>query len=347
MIIDELPAAGDLGFGKYFASEMVHARYANGRWEPWSIKPASSFTLPPTSKVLHYAQEIFEGLKAFRLENGQTALFRPLENVRRMARSSEIMAMPVYPEADYLASMRELVRRCSKLVPALPGALYLRPTMIAIDSTLGVAPALEYDFFILASPVGGYFGSTKSDKPATVKVLATDAFVRAAPRGVGAAKTGANYAASLRAVSEAKKKGFDNVLFLDAIQHENLEELSGMNVFVVEDGTLKTPRLGDTILAGITRDSILKLAAKRGLKTLETDISIHHLIEGFKSGRVSEMFACGTGASITAIGGMGWKGETVKIGGGDPGPVTTALYQELLAVQAGTKPSDDGWLVTC
>ena len=225
-IIEHLPPLAELGFGKYFAPQMMMARFDKGQWQPWTLCSVQDFHLNPTAKVLHYAQEIFEGLKAFKTASGKTALFRPQENIRRMTRSAEILSMPPYPEGEFLKGMKALVERCRGLVPDEPGALYLRPTMIATDSTLGVAPSTEYAFFVLASPVGGYFGATKSDKPATVSVLVTSDHVRACPGGLGAAKTGANYAASLFAVQMAKKKGFHNVLFLDAIHHRNLEELS-------------------------------------------------------------------------------------------------------------------------
>ena len=345
-IVEHLPPLADLGFGKYFAPEMILARYEKNQWHPWKKVSVHDFHLAPTAKVLHYAQEIFEGLKVFRSASGSMALFRPEENIKRMTRSAEILAMPPYPEKEYLESMRVLSRACAHLIPEEPGALYLRPTMIATDSTLGVAPSTEYLFYILASPVGGYFGATKSDVPACVSILATKDYVRACPGGLGAAKTGANYAASLLAVSEAKKKGFQNVLFLDAIQHQNLEELSGMNIFIVDKGVLKTPKLGDTILAGITRDSLLQLAKAEGIAVQETDIGIDALMTGLKSGQITEVFACGTGASVTAVTELGWKGEKHPVGDKHPGPLTTRLYRSLLDIQTQRKPGlKPDWLV--
>lgn len=347
-VIERLPEGTDLGFGKYFAPQMLYAEYTDGRWSPARLTSVKDFHIAPAARVLHYAQEIFEGLKAFRQTDGSIAMFRPLENIRRMAVSSDYLAMPVYPEKDFLNGLCELVRTSKHLVPKDPGSLYLRPTMIGTDSALGVAPASNYIFFTLASPVGGYFGSVAGGGPASVSVLATSEFVRACPGGLGTAKTGANYAASLKAVAHAKKQGFNNVLFLDAIKHRYLEELSGMNVFVVEGGVLKTPKLGGTVLKGVTRDSLLKLAQGDGVRTEETDIDIEDLVAGFRAGRITEMFACGTGAAITAITELGWKGEKLAVGDKAPGRLTRSLYEKLIGIQAGrVKAPAADWLVGC
>ena len=327
---------------------MVSATYKNGQWGASKIVSVEDFQLAPTAKVLHYAQEIFEGLKAFKMADGSVAVFRPRDNIARMSRSAEIMSMPAYPEDDFLNSMRELIKKCRHLVPNGPGALYLRPTTIATESTLGVAPASEYAFFILASPVGGYFGDAQSDTPASVSVWVTRDYVRAVRSGVGAAKTGANYAASMSAVQKSKKLGFQNVLFLDAINQENLEELSGMNVFIVENGVLKTPALNDTILDGVTRKSLLRLSRDRNIPTEETQIPLTRLLAGLRSGAVTEMFACGTGASVTAISELGWNNERIAVRDRTAGPITTQLYRALLAIQTGTeKPPEPEWIVTC
>ncbi|MBS1984042.1 MAG: branched-chain amino acid aminotransferase [Bdellovibrionales bacterium] len=347
-IVQKLPPLGELGFGKYFAPWMIVSHYRDGHWTSWNLTTTEDFHISPADKVLHYAQEIFEGLKVFKLNDGSAALFRPEKNIRRMARSSEILAMPAYPEADFLDGMIALSRKCKDLVPNEPGALYLRPTMIATSTTLGVAPSQEYSFFILASPVGGYFGDTQSDKPAGVSVLVSQDHVRAVRGGLGEAKTGANYAASLRAVSEAKKQKYDNVLFLDAIDRCKLEELSGMNVFVVDGGVLKTPKLGDTILRGITRETLLHLAKLENIPTEETDIDVHELIAGLGRGTITEIFACGTGASVTAITELGWKGERLPVAGKRVGDISTRLYRRLLGIQTGRLPAPEAnWLVRC
>jgi branched-chain amino acid aminotransferase len=338
-VVTKLPPLSELGFGLYFAPEMALSKYERGQWSPVEIVPLQNLSLHPAAKVLHYAQEIFEGLKAFkRSENGkvETTLFRPQDNIRRMSKSAELMAMPPFPEEKFLKCLIELVGRSPQLIPENPGALYLRPTMVGTSTQLGVAPAQEYLFYVLASPVGGYFGSVQGDQPAQINVWVSETHVRAAPGGVGAAKTGANYAASLRPVAEAKKRGFSNVLFLDAIHHRNLEELSGMNVFAVLGGQLKTPLLGDTILDGVTRKSLIQIAQSLGISCSEENISIEELIA--QSNQAScELFACGTGASVTSIGELGFKEKIHKIGTGKPGPITTKLYQALLQIQTGQK----------
>lgn len=347
-IISALLPTGDLGFGLYFAPEMVLARYSNGSWSKPEIQKTANLNLHPAAKALHYAQEIFEGLKAFHV-NSRICLFRPKENIRRMSRSAEIMAMPPFPEEAFLESTKELVRRCAHLVPQEPGALYLRPTMIATSAQLGVAPSQDYLFYILASPVGGYFGAVKSDKPAGISVWVSDQHVRAAPGGVGAAKTGANYAASLRAVSDCKKKGFANVLFLDAIERRYIEELSGMNVFVVDRGVLKTPPLKDTILDGVTRKSLIQIAKTLEIPFSEEPIAVDQILQGIQNKTLSEIFACGTGASVTAITELGWKNDRIRVtSNAEAGPITTKLYQALINIQTGKRPAPaSDWIIDC
>ncbi len=345
--IDELLPLSQLGFGKWYGKLMVEAVYKNGEWKPWTISNVHQLELHPGAKTLHYSQEIFEGLKAYRQPSG-IFMFRPTANIQRMSRSAEALAMPPFPEDAFLESLKTLVSKLSHLTPELPGSLYLRPTMIGSSSSLGVAPASEYLFYILACPVGGYFGDVTSDKPATISIWISDQHVRAVRGGLGAAKTGANYAASLRAVAESKKLGFNNVLFLDAIERRYLEELSGMNVFVVEKGVLKTPPLGDTILAGVTRDSLLKIAHHLKMEVRECPIAVDELLKGLSTGDVSEVFACGTASVVTSIGELGWKGERMRVGSGQPGPVATELYRSLCAIQSGSLPAlAPDWLVKC
>lgn len=346
-IISSLPKDKELGFGIYFAPLMLQCKFSEGKWAAPEITSVANLELHPAAKVLHYAQEIFEGLKAFK-RGKEICLFRPRDNIRRMHRSAEIMAMPPFPEEVFLKGMVSLIAKTKDLVPEAPGALYLRPTMIGTSTQLGVAPSSEYLFYILASPVGGYFGKVNSDKPASISMWVTNEFTRAASGGVGAAKTGANYASSLRAVAESKKRGFSNVLFLDPIKRQTIEELSGMNIFVVQDGILKTPPLKDTILDGITRKTLIELARSLDIGFKEEATTIDDLVEGARSGRVSEVLACGTGASVTNISSFGWKDETITIGKGLPGPITTRLYQTLMSIQTGNgKPLHDDWIVSC
>jgi branched-chain amino acid aminotransferase len=346
-IVSQLPPVKELGFGKFFAPQMALSHFSGKQWKPWSLVPSDSFTLSPAAKVLHYAQEIFEGLKAYRQPNGNVVLFRPHANIQRMTRSADLMAMPAFPEDIFLDILKKLTLDFSHLVPETPGSFYLRPTMIGMEPTLGVAPSQEYCFYVLGGPVGGYFGITEIEKPASVNILITETHVRAAPGGVGAAKTGANYAASLRAVNEAKKIGYSNVCFLDAIRREHLEELSGMNVFIVDQGVLKTPKLGDTILQGVTRDSLIQIAPTLGLKVVECDISAPQMIRDIQEGKVTEVFACGTAATVTNIGELGFRGDKIRVGTGSAGPIGTRLYQQLVGIQTGKikAPSSD-WIVS-
>ncbi len=344
-VVTKLPPLNELGFGRFYCPWMVDCSTKNGEWASWELRELSPLSLHPGAKVFHYAQEIFEGLKAYKLQDGNVALFRPDANIQRMTRSAQIMAMKPFPEAPFMEALKALTDKCRPLVPDQPGALYLRPTMIGTTSTLGVIPSSEYQFFILASPVGGYFGDIQSDKPAMISVEASETAVRAVRGGLGAAKTGANYAASLRAVSESKKRGFTNTLFLDAIDREFLEELSGMNVFVVMNGTLKTPLLGDTILAGVTRDSLLSLARDAGIKTVEEKISIHEVVSGIANGTVTEIFACGTATAVTAISHLGWRGEKLQIANGQAGPIASQLYRALSGMHAGVGSDRRSWIV--
>jgi branched-chain amino acid aminotransferase len=341
----QMPPLGELGFGKFFAPLMATAEYRDGAWHSSQIVKTQDLDLSPASKVLHYGQEVFEGLKVFRSNKG-LSLFRPDRNIQRMAASAEILAMPPVPADLYLKALKDLSRQLESFVPPEPGALYLRPTLIGTTPTLGVQSASEFLFFVLASPVGGYFGDLKLERPASIDVLVTKKYVRAVRGGLGRAKTAANYAASLRAVSEAKKQGFANILFLDAIHQSDLEELSGMNVFVVEGGTLKTPRLGDTILEGVTRDTILALARASGIRCEESTISMSQLIRGLETGLVTELFACGTASSVTSITQLGWDGKRLKVGNGEPGELSTRLFRMLTDTQYGRlNPLDSQWIV--
>lgn len=345
-VIRELLPTKDLGFGLYFCEMMVLSEYNDGQWSAPEMRSAAEFCLSPAAKVLHYAQEIFEGLKAFRTPDGDIQIFRPDANVRRMTRSAELMAMPPFPEDVFLKQINAIVKKYEHMIPDLPGSLYLRPTMIGTGTSLGVAPSASYAFYILASPVGGYFGDVIADKPAAVGVQVSRKYTRAAPGGIGAAKTGGNYAASLRAISEAKAQGYANVMFLDAREKRYVEELGGMNVFAVINNELFTPTLGDTILAGVTRDSILKIAPTLGIKTYEKPLDIDLLIAGLKDGSVSEVFACGTAASITSIKELGIDDKRIAVGNGAAGPIATKLFLELTQIQCGKRqaPSPE-WCV--
>jgi branched-chain amino acid aminotransferase len=334
----------DPGFGKVFTDHMAIVRYSSDRgWHDASIEPRRPFVMDPSSAVLHYAQEIFEGLKAYPRPGGRAALFRAEANARRFRASARRMAMPELPDEIFLESIRGLVRAEKAWIPEGPdAALYLRPFMIASEAFLGVRPAGEYIYSVIASAVGPYFRG--GAKP--VSLWATRDYIRAAAGGTGAAKCGGNYAASLAAQAEAIRNGCDQVVFLDAIERRWVEELGGMNIFfVLDDGSLATPPLGGTILAGITRDSILVLARDMGLAVREEPYSIEQWAADAASGRLRECFACGTAAVVTAIGRVRGDGIDFRIGGGETdGPLTVRLRDALVGIQRGDLPDPHGWI---
>lgn len=332
------------GFGRVFTDNMAVIRYSDAEgWHDAQICARAPFTLDPAAGVLHYAQEIFEGLKAYRLPDGGTALFRPDANARRFVASAHRMAMVPLPEALFLESVHRLVDSERDWIPSIPGgSLYLRPFMIATEVFLGVKPSTEYIYAVIASAAGAYF---KGDAPA-VSLWVSQDYTRAAPGGTGAAKCGGNYAAGLMAQAEATRRGHDQVLFLDAVERRWIEELGGMNIFFVfADGTLRTPPLGGTILAGITRDSIITLARDRGLTVTEEPYAIDQCQANAASGRLIEAFACGTAAVVTPIGRMSVGDAQLVIGSGGPGQVTQSIAQALTALQRGMAPDPHNWVV--
>jgi branched-chain amino acid aminotransferase len=331
----------DPGFGRVFTDHMATMRWTQQRgWCDAEIRAREPFVLDPASAVLHYAQEIFEGLKAYRLEDGGVALFRPEMNARRFKASAERLAMPVLPEASFLRAIEELVKVDAEWAPGGEGSLYLRPFMFASESFLGVRPASEYWFVVIASPVGAYFKGGKK----VVSVWLSADYTRAAPGGTGAAKCGGNYAASLVAQAEAIEHGCDQVVFLDAAEHRWVEELGGMNVFFVfDDGSMLTPPLG-TILAGVTRDSILTLARREGRDVREERYSYERWKADAASGRLREAFACGTAAVITPIGEIKSADGGFVIGNGGGGPVAQDLRAKLVGIQRGEIPDEHGWV---
>ena len=335
-------ALEDPGFGKVFTDHMVTVRWTAGAgWCDGQVRAREPFALDPAAAVLHYAHEIFEGLKAYRTRDGGVALFRPQENARRFVASAERMAMPPAPEELFLAAIEALVRTDAAWIPGGEGSLYLRPFMFATEAFLGVRPAAEYVFCVIACPVGAYFKG--GAKPVTVWV--SDDLSRAAPGGTGAAKCGGNYAASLLAQARATANGCDQVVFLDAAEHRFVEELGGMNVFFVRsDGSLVTPPLDGAILPGVTRDSILTLARDAGLTVEERPYEFAEWQADAASGRLAEAFACGTAAVLAAIGEVRHAGGAFKIAGGVEGPVTTRLRDQLVAIQRGAAPDPHGWV---
>lgn len=333
----------DPGFGRVFTDHMVTIKYKTGQgWHDATMGPRGPLSLDPATAVFHYAQEIFEGLKAYRLDDGTMALFRPDANARRFNESARRMAMPELPESWFVESIKALVRQDADWFPGIEGgSLYIRPFMIASEVFLGVKPAAECLFIVILSAVGGYF---KGGAPA-ISIWVSEHYTRAAPGGTGAAKCGGNYAASLVAQAEAIAHGHDQVVFLDAAEHRWVEELGGMNLFFVfADGSLQTPPLGGTILPGVTRDSLLTLAREEGLTVREAPYGIDEWQADAASGRLTEAFACGTAAVVTPIGQVAQTSGAFSIGAGGPGQVTMRLRDRLVAIQRGTTADPHGWV---
>lgn len=331
------------GFGRVFTDHMVTIHYTMAQgWHDWKVEPRKALNLDPATMALHYALEVFEGLKAYRLPDGGATLFRPDANARRLRNSAERLAMAQLPEELFVESCRALVKLDRDWIPSAKGAsLYLRPFMIGSEVTLGTNPASEYIFCVIASPVASYF----KGGAAAVTLWVSENFTRAAPGGTGTAKCGGNYAASLVAQAEGLREGCDQVIFLDAIERRWVEELGGMNIFfVLDDGSLQTPPLTGTILPGITRDSLITLARGMGLTVREEPYAIDQWQEDAKSGRVREAFACGTAAVVTSIGKVKGRHHDFTVGVGNPGPVTERLKTALTDIQFGRAPDKHGWL---
>lgn len=332
----------DPGFGKIFSDHMVTLRWsAEAGWHDGQVRARTPFAIDPACAVLHYAQEIFEGMKAYRTDRGGIVLFRPDRNAARFARSAERMAMPVLPESLFLEAVEALVKIDQDWVPSGAGSLYLRPFMFASESFLGVRPALEYIFCVIACPVGPYFKG--GDKP--LKLWISDTYTRAAPGGTGAAKCGGNYAASLIAQAEAAGHGCDQVVFLDAAEHRWVEELGGMNIFfVMDDRSVITPPLTGTILPGITRDSIIEIARSLGIHVKEAPYSLDQWRADAKTGRLREAFACGTAAVVAGIGEVVTGSNSFRMGEAVTGPVSQQLKARLIGIQRGTVEDSFGWV---
>ena len=336
-------AIADPAFGRVFTDHMVSIRYTEGKgWHDAQVMPRGPLTLDPATAVLHYAQEIFEGLKAYRLDDGSMALFRVEANAARFNASARRMAMAEMAEELFIAAVKEAVAADAHWFPPVEGgALYLRPFMFASEVFLGVKPAAEYQFLVITSPVGNYF---KSGAPA-ISLWVSEDYTRAAPGGTGAAKCGGNYASSLVAQREAIAKGHDQVVFLDAAEHRWIEELGGMNMFFVfDDGSILTPPLTGTILPGITRDTIITLALDAGLTVREEPYAIDQWHADAESGKLTESFACGTAAVVTPVGKVTRGEVSFTIGAGGPGQLTTKLKDKLVDIQRGRAADPHGWV---
>ncbi len=330
------------GFGKFFTDHMVDICWsARGGWHRPRVQPYGPIAMDPAAAVLHYGQEVFEGLKAYRHEDGSIWTFRPEANARRMQRSARRLALPELPVEYFIDSLKQLIAVDADWVPsAAETSLYLRPFMFAKEAFLGVRAAEKVNYYVIASPAGAYF----SGGIAPVSIWLSTEYARAGKGGTGAAKTGGNYASSLIAQQQAYDQGCAQVLFLDSEEGRYLEELGGMNVVLVhKNGTLITPE-SSSILEGITLDSVLQLARDRGLATEMRRVTIDEWREGFAAGDITEVFACGTAAAITPIAQL--KASTFTIGSQDApaGELTMSLREELLDIQYGRIPDRHGWL---
>jgi len=345
-----LAAIADPGFGTAFTDHMVTIDYDEGAkgsvaggWHSARIGPREPLSLDPAASVLHYAQEIFEGMKAFPHADGGLCLFRPEANARRFNASARRMAMPELPEELFLAAVREAISADRDWMPSIEGgSLYLRPFMIANEAFLGVRPAKKYKFIVIMTAAGSYFKGGVNP----VKIWVAQGYVRAAPGGTGAAKTGGNYAASLVPQAQAMAQGCDQVVFLDAIENKWVEELGGMNLFFVRrDGSVITPPLGGTILPGITRESLIALLREEGLEVREEPYSIDQWRAEAENGELLETLACGTAAVVTPVGSVASPEGEFAIGSGGIGQMAQKMRRKLVGIQHGQIEDRHGWVM--
>ncbi len=331
-----------LGFGRIFTDYMFTMDYSVEQgWHDPRVEPYHAFDLEPATLVLHYGQTVFDGLKCYRRADGGTQLFRYKDNIHRMNISGERLSIPEYDEEIVAAGLHKLLDVEKDWVPSEEGtSLYIRPTVIATDPFVGVRAAHNYTLFIILSPVGAYYPRGL----APVRIWVEDTYVRAVRGGLGYAKTAANYAASIKAGEIAKQKGFDQVLWLDGVELKYVEEVGSMNMMFVIDNVLITPALNGSILAGITRDSVLKLACDMGMKTEERQISIQEVYDAAASGTLQEAFGTGTAAVVSPVGMLSWGGKEITLSDGKIGPVAQKMYDTLLGIQYGRIEDKHDWI---
>jgi len=335
------PDQSNLGFGRHFTDHMFLMEYEkeNG-WINPRITPYAPLPLDPASMVLHYGQEVFEGLKAYRTSDGEIRLFRAIDNIRRFNSSNERLSIPIIDEELFMDAINQLVLVDSGWVPELPDAsLYIRPFIFATDPFLGVTSSDSFLFVIILSPVGSYYSGGMSP----TKLLVEDEDVRAVRGGLGFAKTSANYAATIRAQERAKSRGFTQILWLDALERKYIEEIGASNAFFVIDGTVVTPPLGGSILPGITRDSCIKLLRSWNVPVEERKISIDEIIAAQENDRLGEVFASGTAAVISPVGELTYRDKTITICNNAIGHISEKLYETLTGIQWGRLPDPFGW----
>ncbi|HIJ63539.1 MAG TPA: branched-chain amino acid aminotransferase [Rhodospirillaceae bacterium] len=336
------PSDDQLQFGTVFTDHMFVMDYSEGKgWHDPRVQPYQPFAMDPATAVLHYAQAVFDGCKAYRGGDGVIRFFRAEKHAERLNQSCERLCIPQLDPAMILESFQALVKVDQDWVPRKRGtSLYLRPTVIAAEPFLGVRPAKSYLYFLILSPVGPYYAEGINP----VKILATDTYVRAVKGGTGAVKTAGNYAASIYAAEEAKHQGYTQVLWLDGVEHKYLDEVGTMNIMVKIGDEVITPPLSGSILPGVTRDSILSLCRDWGLKASERQISIDEVVAAARGGTLAEMWGTGTAAVVSPVGELGYKGEKIIINQGKTGPLTQKLYDAIVAIQYGETNDAKGWM---
>ena len=334
---------GPLGFGRLFTDHMFLMDYTEGKgWHDPRIEPYGEISLAPASKVFHYGQEMFEGLKAYKNAAGEVFLFRPDQNGRRTNLTNERLCMPELPVEDFVQAVSALVKLDADWVPSDPGtSLYIRPLIIATEPVLGLAPSKSFLFLIICSPSGMYY----AEGPEPISIWVEDDYVRAVRGGMGFAKTGGNYAASFAAQAKAQAEGYTQVLWLDGVERKYVEEVGSMNIFFKIDGKVVTPALNGSILPGITRDSVMTLCRGWGFTVEERPLSIDELVAAQKSGALEEIFGTGTAAVITPVGKLRYKDEVMSIAGGEVGPLSKRLYDTVTGIQRGELEDAYGWRV--
>ncbi|HID28903.1 MAG TPA: branched-chain amino acid aminotransferase [Desulfobacterales bacterium] len=339
----ELPDDSKLGFGQLFTDHMFNMDYnLEQGWHNARIEPYAPIMMDPATMVLHYGQTIFEGLKAYRTSKEKVQLFRPEENMARFNRSARLVCIPEIDEAFLLQAVKKLIAIDKAWVPRAPEtSLYVRPTIIAMDPYLGVRPSHTYRLFVILSPVGAYY--PEGFNP--VRIWVTDQYVRTVRGGLGEAKTAANYAASLYGAEVAKTAGYTQVLWLDAIEQRYIEEVGTMNILFVIRGELITPPLGGSILAGITRHSVLTLARHWNIPVAERPVTIDELLETHNDGSLQEVFGSGTAAVISPVSHLAWHDHVLTVGDGGVGPMAHRFYEAITDIQYGKAEDPFGWIV--
>jgi len=328
----------NLPFGKYFTDHMLEVNYENGEWGTVEIKPYQPITIEPSCAAIHYGQSIFEGIKAYKNEQGEAFIFRPEDNFKRFNISAERMQMPTVPEEIFMEGMKQLVKLDEEWIPNQPDhSLYIRPFMFSTDEAIGVKPGLKYKFMIILSPTGPYYS-------APMRIYVEEKYVRAVPGGVGFAKNAGNYGAAMHPTAEAKKKGYDQVLWMDAFEHKYVQECGTMNVFFVIGDKAITPPTGDTILAGVTRSSVIQLIEDMGMKVEERPLSIDEIIEAYKNGQLREAFGTGTAATISMIKELRYQ-DFVMTFETEKWTIAPEVGKTMNAIKEGKAEDKYGWMV--